>query len=112
MTDNKSETIKLFISQPMRDKTNEEIEFERQKAIDYTISLLKDDFNDERPVEVIQSFFKDAPHEAKPLWFLGESLKCLSNADIAYFCAGWENYRGCRIEHICCEDYEIPIIVD
>ena len=61
--------MKLFISQPMKDKTNEEIEAERERAI----LKVKKRFPDEE-IEVIDSFFKDAPHEAKPLWFLGKSL--------------------------------------
>ncbi len=40
------------------------------------------------PVEVIDSFFQEAPADAKPLWFLGKSLELLSGADVAYFCAG------------------------
>lgn len=58
---------KLFISQPMNGKTNEQILEERQKAIS--------SFDDE--IEVIDSFFKDAPHDATPLWYLGESIKLL-----------------------------------
>lgn len=54
---------KLFISQPMRDKTNEQIEAERNKAVE----TVKKTFGEE--VEIIDSFFKDAPHDAKPLWF-------------------------------------------
>lgn len=40
------------------------------------------------PVEVIDSFFQEAPADAKPLWFLGKSLELLSGADVAYFAAG------------------------
>ena len=97
---------KLFISQPMRDKTNEEIERERQNAI----QSVKENFGDD--VEVIDSFFKDAPHDAKPLWFLGKSLELLAGADVAYFCKGWENYRGCRIENQCAIEYGITVIED
>ena len=97
--------MKLFISQPMKDKTNEEIEAERERAI----LRVKKRFPDEK-IEVIDSFFKDAPHEAKPLWFLGKSLELLSTADIAYFIGDWENYRGCRIENQSCKDYCIPVI--
>lgn len=67
---------KLFISQPMRDKTNEEIERERQAAI----QSVKEKYGDN--VEVIDSFFKDAPRDAKPLWFLGKSLELLAGARI------------------------------
>lgn len=96
--------IKLFISQPMKDKTNEEIIMEREKAIkDVKESLGQD-------VEVIDSFFKDAPHDANPLWFLAKSLEFLSTADVAYFCKDWDKYRGCKIEHVCAEEYGIMII--
>lgn len=99
-------TIKLFISQPMRNKTNDEIERERQKAI----QSVKEKYGDD--VEVIDSFFKDAPHDAKPLWFLGKSLEMLADADVAFFCKGWENYRGCRIENQCAVEYGITVVED
>ena len=99
--------IKLFISQPMKDKTNEEIEAVRAKAIESVKRNFKDD-----DVEVIDSFFKDAPHDAKPLWFLAKSLELLSTADVAYFVKGWEDYRGCKIENRCAIDYGIDVIED
>lgn len=34
---------------------------------------------------MIDSFFQNAPADARPLWFLGKSLELLSTADIAYF---------------------------
>ncbi len=95
---------KLFISQPMRDKTNEEILETRKQIKEGVERLLGDD------VEVIDSFFKDAPHEAKPLWFLGKSLELLSTADCAYFGEGWKEYRGCKIEHECAVQYGISIV--
>ena len=67
---------KLFISQPMKDKTDEEILKVREKAIKSAESKLGE------KIEVIDSFFQNAPHDAKPLWFLGKSLELLSNADI------------------------------
>ena len=97
---------KLFISQPMRDKTDEQILAEREKAIESA----KRNFGED--IEVIDSFFKDAPHDAKPLWFLGKSLELLSTADIAYFVKGWENYRGCKIENTCAIEYGIEVIED
>lgn len=96
---------KVFISQPMRDKTNEEILEVRERAINCSKEFLKDD------VEIIDSFFKDAPHDAKPLWYLSKALELLSTADVAVFAYGWDDYRGCRIEHECCRAYNIPIIL-
>ena len=90
---------KLFISQPMKDKTNEQILAEREKAIRVAKERVADD------VEVIDSFFKDAPHG-----FLGKSLELLSTADVAYFAEGWDKYRGCKIEHTCAVEYGIDCI--
>jgi hypothetical protein len=95
---------KLFISQPMKGKTDEEILKERETAIKQAEELLKE------PVVVIDSFFKAAPADAKPLWFLGKSLELLSNADVAYFAKGWEEARGCKIEHESCLAYGIKTI--
>ena len=96
--------VRVFISQPMNGKTNEEIESERAAAV----ARIKEICGDE--VEVIDSFVKDAPHDAKPLWFLGKSLELLSTADVAFFCKGWEHYRGCGIEHQCCLGYGIEVL--
>jgi hypothetical protein len=95
---------KVFISQPMVDKTDEEIKAVRDKIIKEIRAYVDDD------VEVIDSFFEGAPHDAKPLWFLGKSLQSLSNADIAYFAKGWEKYRGCRIEHTCAVEYGLTVM--
>ena len=95
---------KLFISQPMRGKTDEEILAERNKAIEAVKEILGED------VEVIDSFFQSVPHDVKPLWFLGKSIELLSTADVAYFCSGWTGARGCRIEHLCAGEYGIKII--
>jgi hypothetical protein len=97
---------KLFISQPMRGKTDEEILAERKKAIESAERNLGE------PVEVIDSFFQNAPADARPLWFLGKSLELLSTADIAYFAKGWEDARGCRIENQCAVEYGIEVIED
>jgi len=42
-----------------------------------------------------------------PVYCLGESIKLMEDADIAVFAPGWENARGCRIEHKICEEYNI-----
>ena len=96
---------RIFISQPMKDKTDEQILKERERAV----SAVKEKFNGE-DVEVIDSFFQSAPHDAKPLRFLGKSLELLSTADVAYFIGEWKNYRGCKIENTCAKEYGIETI--
>lgn len=97
---------KLFISQPMNGKTNEEILAVREKAIDSAKKNLGDD------VEVIDSYFEDYNPEngCVPLKYLSKSLELLADADIAYFAKGWEEARGCRIENQCAIAYGIEVI--
>ena len=95
---------RLFISQPMRDKTDEEILAVREEAIKKTEELIGE------PVKVLDSFFQGSPVHAKPLWYLGESIKLMSKADVVYFVKGWREYRGCKIEHICAAEYNFDRI--
>ena len=95
---------KVFISQPMAGKSDEQILRERQQAVSY----LRDSYGE---IDIIDSFFRGAPHTAKPLWFLGKSLELLADADVAYFCDGWEDARGCRIEHDAALAYGIPEVI-
>lgn len=97
---------KLFISQPMKGKTDKEILKEREKAIESAKKYLGEE------VEVIDSFFQSAPVDAKPLWFLGKSLELLSTADVAYFAKDWDKFRGCKIENLCAIEYGIDVIED
>lgn len=97
---------KLFISQPMSGKTNEEILAVREKAIASAKRQCGED------IEVIDSFIKDAPYQANPLWYLSQSLAKLSEADIAYFAKGWETARGCKIEMMCAIQYGIETVIE
>lgn len=97
---------RLFISQPMKGLTDEEIKKKRN-----TIIKGVEKFFDEE-VEVIDSFFEKAPVDAKPLWFLGKSLELLSTADIAYFAKDWDKYRGCKIENTCAQEYGIQTMYE
>lgn len=95
---------KLFISQPMNGKTDEEILRERKEAI----NIAKDIVGEE--IEVLETFFDDHRPDKKPLHYLAKSLEYLAEADIAYFVSGWENARGCKIEHQCAVEYGIDRI--
>ena len=97
---------KLFISQPMRGKTDDEILAVREKAIKSAEKKIGEH------VEVIDSFFQSAPVNANPLWYLSESLKLLSKADVAFFAKGWIEARGCKIENTCAIEYGINVIVE
>ena len=104
---------KAMLSQPMAGKTNEEIVATREKAI----SALE-----EKGYEVVNTLFtdewysKDAMIERGvvqiPLCFLAKSLENMSRCHAAYFCKGWENARGCRIEHEAAVAYGLEILYE
>uniref|UniRef100_UPI003FED45E2 hypothetical protein n=1 Tax=Gemmiger formicilis TaxID=745368 RepID=UPI003FED45E2 len=95
---------KLFVSQPMNGKSSDEILKERKYLI-----AMAETYPGET-LEVLDTFFEDAPADAKPLWYLGESLKNLASADLAVFARDWACARGCRIEHAAAEEYGIPMM--
>ena len=47
------------------------------------------------------------PQTRSPCGFLGKSLEMLAGADLAVFASGWQDARGCRIEHDCAVAYGI-----
>lgn len=99
---------KLFISQPMNGKSEEEILVVRKNAIESAKVMFNED------VEVIESYFKDYNPDkgCVPLKYLSKSLELLADADVAYFARGWEQARGCRIENQCAIEYGIEIVED
>lgn len=103
-------TVRLFISQPMRGKSDEEIESEREDLI----AIAKAVYAGRGEVEVIDSFFKgglDVPAGAKaPLYYLSKSLELLATADVAIFAEDWWEARGCRIERECADGYGVARI--
>lgn len=103
-------TVRLFISQPMRGKSDEEIEREREDLI----AIAKAVYAGRGEVEVIDSFFKgglDVPAGTKaPLYHLSKSLELLATADVAIFAKDWWGARGCRIERECADGYGVARI--
>lgn len=100
--------MKLFISQPMKDKSAEEIKEKRENIIAHC----KEMYGNE--LEVIDSYFPDYNPDmgCVPLKYLSKSIELLADADIAYFAKGWENARGCRIENTCAIEYGIEVVED
>lgn len=97
---------KVFISQPMRGRSKNEIMNARDEAIEYVKEYAGEE------IEVIDSYFESPPEGGcSALWYLGKSLQLMSTADIAYFAEGWEKARGCNIEFRCALNYGIKMIV-
>lgn len=100
-----------MISQPMNGFTYEEIEKIRNKAIKHLERLGYDVVNTMfKDVWYSESAMKARGVENIPLCFLAKSIEKMSYCDAAYFCDGWEDARGCRIEHDAAEEYGLDII--
>ena len=104
---------KAMLSQPMAGKTNAEIVSARDRAI----RVLR-----EKGYEIVNTLFTDEWYSKEkmeergvvqiPLCFLAKSLENMSLCNAAYFCKGWENARGCRIEHEAAKAYGLEIIYE
>ncbi|MGL5718864.1 MAG: hypothetical protein ACRCX2_38030 [Paraclostridium sp.] len=98
--------VKVFISQPMNDRTYGDIIDERNKAIE----IIKEQFKRQSgEVEIIDSYFEDynPSKGCIPLKYLAKSLELLADADLALFVGDWQKARGCKIEHECAKAYGI-----
>lgn len=94
---------KLFVSVPMKGRTEEEI----RKTID-KMKKIAEIFEGEE-LELIDSYIEDNPPKSnnQAVCFLGESLKKLSQADVFIgICDTWD-WNGCSIERNTAERYGI-----
>jgi hypothetical protein len=95
---------RIFISRPMRGKTNEQI----LTARDAAVAAASRYFNEDH-VEIIDTFFNS--FNGNRLEFLGKSvMEGLAKADVAVFVGDWQNYDGCRCEHFIAAQYKVPCL--
>jgi len=99
--------MKLFISQPMAGKSDKEI----QKIRDGAIAEIKEMFDEDESIDVIDSFIKDAPNDANPLWYFANSILLMSKADVVYFAKGWREARGCLLENAIADAYGLCCVL-
>lgn len=102
-----------MLSQPMAGKSDKEIKSTRASAIE-TLT--------EQGYELINTLFTDEWYNKEqmdsrgvvqiPLCFLAKSLENMSLCHVAFFCKGWEQARGCRIEHQAAVEYGLKIIYE
>lgn len=96
--------MKVFISMPMKSKSTEQVRQEMLKVQQYIVSKLSNlQFID----SVIDGADKDIAIKGDDagVWFLGESLKLMSEADLVFFVNDWKDYRGCAVERMVAERY-------
>lgn len=105
--------MKAMLSQPMAGKMDEEIIATREKAIKAL---------EARGYEIVNTLFTDEWYNREnmekrgvvqiPLCFLAKSLENMSLCHAVYFCKGWEQARGCRLEHDAAVAYGLTVIYE
>ena len=70
------------------------------------------EFLEAKAVNDARKAVERAKRYAKPMWYLGESLKKLSEADVAIFAKGWWRSRGCKVEHESAVAYGIEVLYE
>lgn len=100
-----------MISQPMAGFSEEEIKLTREKAIQYLESKgyeIRDTYLTGEKYS--EEYMKNAGIKMVPVYYLAGSLEGMSLCNAVYFCRGWENARGCKIEHDVAVAYGLEII--
>lgn len=97
--------MKVMISQPMKGKTERKIRAERAKLVKKL---------EEEGHEVVDTVFAETPDEAAdaPVYFLAKSIEAMSKVDGVVFMQGWEDARGCKVEHLIATAYGKWIMED
>lgn len=104
---------RAMISQPMAGKTDEEIAEARDRAharlremgYEFVNTLFTDQWYSDAAM-------KERGVVQVPLCYLAKSLENMSLCHAAYFCKGWENARGCRIEHDAAVAYGLEVLYE
>lgn len=94
---------KLFVSVPMKGRTEEEIKASIQK-----MKKIAEIYEGEE-LELIDSYIEDNPPKdsKEAVWYLGESLKKLAQADVFMGICESYDWNGCQIERETAERYGI-----
>ena len=101
--------MKVFISQPMRGLSEDQILEVQQEIKEAFLEVPKDPI--EYPVEFLDNYnHPNLAADAHPLLYLGESIELMSEADLVIFVEGWDRARGCVIEHKICHYYDVNYI--
>lgn len=100
--------VRAMISQPMAGKTKEEILKEREEAVKWLESI---------GYEVVDTVFNFSNEKLEKedvlfnsVYYLAASIKEMSKCNLVYFCKGWQNARGCKIEFEIAKEYGIQVI--
>ena len=96
--------MKIMISQPMNNKTTEQIKKERESVIKQ-IEASGNEYVDTISTNVDPG----SGNINLAMYYLAKSIEAMSKVDAVIFMPDWELERGCRIEHRIAKEYGIYI---
>ena len=107
-----------MISLPMRGKSEEEIQDAISKAYEYldgqgyiVRGTWFEDYRDIHDIHERLSVYRSFPSNV-PLRYLAKSIKVMAFCKAVYFCKGWEDARGCAVEHEAAKQYGLTILYE
>lgn len=98
---------RVFISIPMNGLKTSDIRTEMENIKNNLEERLGE------PLELIDSIITEDPPKNMGVigaWYIGKSIEMMANADYVYFADGFENARGCKIEHLVATEYNLNIL--
>lgn len=98
----------VFISVPMYGRTDDEVWEDIVKAFTKLQKIFLETSQEELIVR--HNFNAVGDSDSGRLFYLGSAIQKMDHCDAVYFCKGWENAKGCQVEHYICELYGIQRI--
>lgn len=105
--------MKIFISQGMVGRSDEEVLQERAKAAQILQDYFHSEIGDDITIEIIDSYIEEDPPDVcnTGVWYMGHSIIMMSEADRVAFLPNWEQYGGCRLEKQIADYYNVPSVI-
>lgn len=96
----------VFISVPMHGRSDDEAWADIKEAF----AKIQKIFPDQKELIITHNLCAVGHVDSGRLFYLGSAIQAMDHCDVVYFCKGWENAKGCQVEHYICELYGIQRI--
>lgn len=110
-----SEVKYAMVSQPMAGLSDDEIADVRDDAIAAMdaagYSFISTLFSEDDYEDFVDAAGEDVENVKRPaLMYMSRAIEAMAFCDAVFFCDGWSDARGCRIEHECAKAYGLTCV--
>ena len=106
--------MKVFVSIPMNGRSIEDVKYDQNHCLEELTRDFKNDgtLGEDETLTLIDVNERPtpAPANASRLWYLGEAIKRLDEADLVYFASDWYKAKGCWVEFVAAHVYEKEVV--